>query len=257
MAGASGGRSLEETPTWAVAAVCFVLVLISIIIEHIIHLIARWLKKKHKRALYQALEKVKAELMLLGFISLLLTVGQDPISRICISKKLGSTWHPCGNTAAHGQSPTTAADADGESRRRLLAKAASGATSINLRRVLAGATEDKCAAKVEIFVFALFNENKKEGGASERSFGIFNGDESKVYEVDLSCEFCSGSGDEEGDSEAGNGNYNSNNKMVARGPSVWCVAELRKLRSGGGFESGEQPSLGDEAIQLGRSLRWP
>ncbi|CAN1829936.1 MLO-like protein 6 [Linum perenne] len=112
MAGASGGRSLEETPTWAVAAVCFVLVLISIIIEHIIHLIARWLKKKHKRALYQALEKVKAELMLLGFISLLLTVGQDPISRICISKKLGSTWHPCGNTAAHGQSPTTAADAD-------------------------------------------------------------------------------------------------------------------------------------------------
>ncbi|CAN1829937.1 MLO-like protein 6 [Linum perenne] len=150
MAGASGGRSLEETPTWAVAAVCFVLVLISIIIEHIIHLIARWLKKKHKRALYQALEKVKAELMLLGFISLLLTVGQDPISRICISKKLGSTWHPCGNTAAHGQSPTTAADADGESRRRLLAKAASGATSINLRRVLAGATEDKCAAKGKV-----------------------------------------------------------------------------------------------------------
>ncbi|CAN1315720.1 Glucan endo-1,3-beta-glucosidase 7 [Linum perenne] len=71
--------------------------------------------------------------------------------------------------------------------------------------------------KVEIFVFALFNENKKEGGASERNFGIFNGDGSKVYEVDLSCEFCSGSG--------GNGNYNSNNKMVARGPSVWCVAK--------------------------------
>ena len=38
MAGATGGRSLEQTPTWAVAVVCFVLVLISIIIEYIIHL---------------------------------------------------------------------------------------------------------------------------------------------------------------------------------------------------------------------------
>lgn len=48
--------------------------------------------------------------------------------------------------------------------------------------------------KLEIFVFALFNENKKKGGASERNFGIFNGDGSKVYDVDLSCEFCSGDG---------------------------------------------------------------
>ena len=34
-------RSLEETPTWAVAVVCFVLVAISIIIEHVIHLIGK------------------------------------------------------------------------------------------------------------------------------------------------------------------------------------------------------------------------
>ncbi|CAN0905032.1 MLO-like protein 12, partial [Linum grandiflorum] len=163
MAGASGGRSLEETPTWAVAGVCFVLVLISIIIEHIIHLIGRWLKKKHKRALYQALEKVKAELMLLGFISLLLTVGQDPISRICISKKLGSTWHPCGRSPT----PTDEAEFDGDNRRRrLFATAAtyysspSATNSSSLRRVLAGAAEDKCAAKVAykyyLFFFVLY-----------------------------------------------------------------------------------------------------
>jgi hypothetical protein len=41
MAGAKGGRSLEETPTWAVAVVCFVLVVVSIIIEHVIHLIGK------------------------------------------------------------------------------------------------------------------------------------------------------------------------------------------------------------------------
>ena len=41
MAGAEGGQSLEQTPTWAVAVVCFVLVVVSIIIEHVIHLIGK------------------------------------------------------------------------------------------------------------------------------------------------------------------------------------------------------------------------
>ncbi|CAI8593953.1 unnamed protein product [Vicia faba] len=91
-------RTLEETPTWAVAVVCLVLLAVSILIEHIIHVIGKWLKKRNKNALYEALEKVKGELMLLGFISLLLTVFQDNISEICISQKIGSTWHPCSNT---------------------------------------------------------------------------------------------------------------------------------------------------------------
>lgn len=34
-------RTLEETPTWAVAVVCFVLLAISIVIEHIIHAIGK------------------------------------------------------------------------------------------------------------------------------------------------------------------------------------------------------------------------
>ncbi|KAK9283846.1 hypothetical protein L1049_012100 [Liquidambar formosana] len=88
-------RSMEQTPTWAVAAVCFVLLAISIFIEQGIHHIGGWLKKRNKRALYEALEKIKAELMLLGFISLLLTVGKGPISDICIPKKAGNSWHPC------------------------------------------------------------------------------------------------------------------------------------------------------------------
>lgn len=70
--------------------------------------------------------------------------------------------------------------------------------------------------KVEIFVFALFNENKKEGDVSERNFGIFNGDGSKVYDVDLSCQFCSNGGIA-GFSEKVTGGF--------RGPSVWCVAK--------------------------------
>ena len=41
MAGEGEAKTLEETPTWAVAAVCFFLILISIFIEHLLHLLAK------------------------------------------------------------------------------------------------------------------------------------------------------------------------------------------------------------------------
>ncbi|PIM98067.1 hypothetical protein CDL12_29455 [Handroanthus impetiginosus] len=163
MAGASEGRSLEETPTWAVAVVCFILVAISIVIEHIIHLIGKWLKSKNKRALFEAVEKVKSELMLLGFISLLLTVGQSPISNICISKEAGAKWHPC-SKKEEGKLHKPEED-----RRRKLLMADDGGS---FRRILAGGGTDKCAAKgkvpfvssdgihqlhIFIFVLALFH----------------------------------------------------------------------------------------------------
>ncbi|RZC83682.1 hypothetical protein C5167_046468 [Papaver somniferum] len=93
--GTTYDRSLEETPTWAVAVVCFGIVLVSIIIEHVLELIGEWFHKKQKKALYEALLVVKTELMLLGFISLLLTFTQDYIIQLCIPKKVGNTWHPC------------------------------------------------------------------------------------------------------------------------------------------------------------------
>ncbi|KAI5575871.1 hypothetical protein POPTR_009G011900v4 [Populus trichocarpa] len=172
MAGGSAGRSLEQTPTWAVAVVCFVLVSVSIIIEFIIHLIAKWLTKKRKKALYEALEKIKSELMLLGFISLLLTVGQSPISNICISKKAGATWHPCNKKEEAKLNGTeNIKETDYENRRKLLSISDSAGES--LRRVLAaGESTDKCAAKgkvpfvssdgihqlhIFIFVLAIFH----------------------------------------------------------------------------------------------------
>lgn len=44
----------------------------------------------------EALEKIKAELMLLGFISLLLTVGTTYITKICVPLSVGDTMLPCG-----------------------------------------------------------------------------------------------------------------------------------------------------------------
>ena len=41
MAVGDSARSLEETPTWAVAVVCLALVVISILIEHAINLVGK------------------------------------------------------------------------------------------------------------------------------------------------------------------------------------------------------------------------
>ncbi|XP_077216799.1 MLO-like protein 6 [Tasmannia lanceolata] len=142
--GGEGSRSLEQTPTWAVAVVCFVLVVISILIEHILHLIGKWLTKRHKRALNEALEKVKSELMLLGFISLLLTVLQSHISEICIPMSVGNSWHPCKRNDEITTSTDDAESSDDSVGRKLLW--GSG------RRILAGGGggTDKCGPKGKV-----------------------------------------------------------------------------------------------------------
>ncbi|KAK4856296.1 hypothetical protein QYF36_016049 [Acer negundo] len=71
---AGEGTTLEYTPTWVVALV---------------------LKKNDQKPLFEALLKIKEELMLLGFISLLLTVFQNSIAKFCISEDLASKWLPC------------------------------------------------------------------------------------------------------------------------------------------------------------------
>ncbi|KAM3270235.1 hypothetical protein P3S67_029592 [Capsicum chacoense] len=97
MAGGGGDQetNLEYTPTWVVAVVSTVIVAISLLVERILHYGGKYLLKKKQKPLYEALQKIKEELMLLGFISLLLTVSQDRILKICISKHLTNHWLPC------------------------------------------------------------------------------------------------------------------------------------------------------------------
>ncbi|CAN1218475.1 MLO-like protein 8 [Linum perenne] len=103
---ASGGqcgpqRELNQTPTWAVAGVCAVIIVISIILEKILHKLGAWFTERHKRALFEALEKVKAELMVLGFISLLLTFLQNFILKICIPVEVANSMLPCQAETEH------------------------------------------------------------------------------------------------------------------------------------------------------------
>ncbi|KAM3711058.1 hypothetical protein ACJW31_01G078900 [Castanea mollissima] len=135
-AGATGERSFQETPTWAVTVVCAVFVIISLLIEHGIHSLGKWFRKRRNKALIEALEKIKSELMLLGFISLLLTVGTTYITRICIPSKVGNTMLPCRTDA-------TKKDQGGAGRRKLL----SNDENVMWRRVLAGSSGDDFCPK--------------------------------------------------------------------------------------------------------------
>ncbi|KAK1262682.1 MLO-like protein 10 [Acorus gramineus] len=97
MAGGAGleSRNLDQTPTWAVSAVCAVIIIISIVLEKILHRVGEWFNERRKKALFDALEKVKSELMILGFISLLLSFVQNYIAEICIPEKTADTMLPC------------------------------------------------------------------------------------------------------------------------------------------------------------------
>ncbi|XP_068645444.1 MLO-like protein 11 [Aristolochia californica] len=89
-------RSLALTPTWSVAAVLTVFVAVSLIVERSIHRLSHWLHKTHRKPLFEAVEKMKEELMLLGFISLLLTATSSLISNICIESKFyEGIFSPC------------------------------------------------------------------------------------------------------------------------------------------------------------------
>ncbi|XP_024384762.1 MLO-like protein 15 isoform X1 [Physcomitrium patens] len=88
-------KSLEDTPTWAVAAVCAVFVVVSLMVERGLKYLGRHLKNTKKKELSHTLGQIKDELMLLGFISLSLTVFQKKIASMCMPERFNHFMLPC------------------------------------------------------------------------------------------------------------------------------------------------------------------
>ncbi|KAM3196606.1 hypothetical protein ACQJBY_072352 [Aegilops geniculata] len=98
--GGAAEITLEHTPTWIVASVCSVIVLISLLFERLLQRLGKRLTKGRRKPLYEALLKLKQELMLLGFISLLLTVFQGATQKICVRESLMHHLLPCPRAGA-------------------------------------------------------------------------------------------------------------------------------------------------------------
>ncbi|KAJ0038547.1 hypothetical protein Pint_22904 [Pistacia integerrima] len=67
MSAGGSEETLEYTPTWVVAGVCTVIIAISLGVVRLLHFLGNYLKRKHQKPLYEALQKVKEGLLL--FIS--------------------------------------------------------------------------------------------------------------------------------------------------------------------------------------------
>lgn len=91
------------------------------------------------------LDSLLAELMLLGFISLLLTVLKGTISEICIPKVIGNSWLPCDKEFEKEHEKDF--DGDNIGHRKLLSFTNLTGTSHHRSLAAAAAYVDKCAAK--------------------------------------------------------------------------------------------------------------
>ncbi|KAL6624704.1 hypothetical protein ACP70R_032025 [Stipagrostis hirtigluma subsp. patula] len=142
--------ALEDSPTWIVAAVCSVMVLISFVFERALHRLGtdgapeldlvRCVAEAQRRlaiCLACILSSVSvagmcddvylltpAELMLMGFVSLLLVVFQDVIQEICIDE--GRGWDSAPSSAADHHGAFSTFGGGGGARRILRGGSASG-----------------------------------------------------------------------------------------------------------------------------------
>ncbi|CAL1383626.1 unnamed protein product [Linum trigynum] len=139
-AGEARPRELDATPTWAVAVVCAAIIVISIVLEKFLHLTEEWFHERHKKALVEALAKIKGELMVLGFISLTLTFSQNYIAQICVPSKYANSMLPCdlSHTGGHDLGDVAGPDkaGGGEHKEGAEAAVAAAAAAENHRKLL-------------------------------------------------------------------------------------------------------------------------
>ncbi|XP_039166530.1 MLO-like protein 15 [Eucalyptus grandis] len=132
-------NSLEYTPTWVVALVCFSILFISIVVDRFIRCAGQYLEESKWWPLVGGSRKIKDELMLFGVISLLLTVFQPRIAKICISKRLNNVLLPC-------KKP----DSSSAVANFITSSSASSATQGRHLLAMASHTADYCSQKVTL-----------------------------------------------------------------------------------------------------------
>ncbi|XP_039172003.1 MLO-like protein 15 [Eucalyptus grandis] len=150
-------NSLEYTPTWVVALVCFSILFISIAVDRFIRCAGQRLKDREWWPLVGGSRKMKDELMLLGLISLLLTVFQTGIGKICISERLDNILLPCKkpNSSFVVANFNTSSFASDATRGRRLHSVASHTTDYCSKKGKVALLSVEALHQLDIFIFVL------------------------------------------------------------------------------------------------------
>ncbi|XP_073296536.1 glucan endo-1,3-beta-glucosidase 3-like [Primulina huaijiensis] len=131
-------------------------------------------------------------------------------------------WPSKGDSNEHGASVENAASYNGNLVRRVLT---------------GGGTPVRPKENLTVFLFALFNENKKVGPTSERNFGLFYPNEKKVYEVPFTPEDLKSYKDILPPRTGGE------QRVSTASGETWCVAKMDaskdKLQEGLDYACGE------------------
>ncbi|KAL8189193.1 hypothetical protein R6Q57_028759 [Mikania cordata] len=131
-----------------------------------------------------------------------------------------------------------------------------------VKRILTGAgTPFRPKANLTVFLFALFNENKKTGPTSERNYGLFYPNMQKVYNIPFTLEDLKNFRDESSSPAVGDGGsvVRDSTPMGNGSGQSWCVAKdvvNDKLQSGLDYACGEG-GVDCRAIQPGSTCYDP
>ncbi|XP_074561663.1 glucan endo-1,3-beta-glucosidase 12-like [Curcuma longa] len=157
-------------------------------------------------------------------------------------------WPSKGDEKEAGTGPANAAAYNGNLVRRVL----SGNTGTPLRP----------QADLDVYLFALFNENQKPGAESERNYGLFYPDEQKVYDIGFVLSGSNGGSMkwEEDSSSAISPIAPSGTVHVSSTGPTWCVANtmagVERLQAALDYACGEG-GADCHAIQPGAACFQP
>mmetsp|Transcript_29769 Transcript_29769/g.95736 ORF Transcript_29769/g.95736 Transcript_29769/m.95736 type:complete len:628 (-) Transcript_29769:241-2124(-) len=92
MAGGESGRGMDAEHSYITASAVILFMIIAVLVDKIRDKLRHWCMERKQKSLLEVLVKMETEVMGVGVISLLLTVAEDLIVKICVPVRYGTYW---------------------------------------------------------------------------------------------------------------------------------------------------------------------